>query len=207
MRRFVDGSQTMSWGTDNTLVTLDGRSLHLRQAVEDDALGFIQAMDVIAREGLYFLRSRFEVDEKKQCAFIAGARDRGDLILLAVDDMGEGRIVGWVSIFRARAEFLQHTAELGMGVVPDYRGIGLGTALIDRSLRWAAGQKIEKVKLGVRAGNERARALYEKFGFVKEGRRVRDIKDQHGHYDDIIEMSFFISGAQPASAEDNAEAA
>ncbi len=207
MKRFVDGSHTTSWGTDSRLATLDDRPLRLRQAVEDDALGFIQAMDVIAREGLYFLRSRFEVDEKKQRAVIAGVRDRGDLILLAVDDMGAGRVVGWVSIFRARAEFLQHTAELGMGVVPVYRGIGLGTVLVDRSLRWAAGQKIEKVKLGVRAGNERARALYEKFGFVKEERRVRDIKDQHGHYDDIVEMAFFVSGALPTSAEDNAEAA
>ena len=207
MRRFVDGSQTTSWGTDSTLVILDGRSLRLRQAVEDDALGFIQAMDVIAREGLYFLRSRFEMDEQRQRALIAGVRDRGDLILLAVDDVGEGRVAGWVSIFRARAEFMQHTAELGMGVVPGYRGIGLGTVLVDRSLRWAAGQKIEKVKLCVRAGNERARALYEKFGFVKEGRRVRDIKDQHGHYDDIVEMSFFVSGALPTSAEDSAEAA
>lgn len=193
----------MSWNTNSPLVTLGDRSFRLRPAVQDDAAGFIHAVDLIAREGLYFLRSRFEADEAKQRAFLTRARDRGDLILLALDDTEQGRIAGWVSLFRAQAEFLQHTAELGMGVVAGYRGIGLGTELVDRSLRWAATQKVEKVKLRVRAGNERARALYEKFGFVEEGRRVRDIKDPHGHYDDVIEMSFFVSGFPPESAEDH----
>jgi ribosomal protein S18 acetylase RimI-like enzyme len=170
-------------------VTKDGRAVWLRPAVEDDAEAIIRAVDTVAREGRYFLRSRFERDVEQERAFLTETAEQGNLFLLALAD---GLLVGWVTLFRAHQEFRRHTAELGIGVLRAYRGIGIGGALMDQALRWAAGQGLEKVTLGVRAGNERAQALYRKLGFVEEGRRVRDIKDQHGRYDDTIEMSYFV---------------
>lgn len=170
-------------------VTKDGQTVWLRPAIEGDAAQLIQAVDSIAREEIYFIRSRFEMDEDQERAFIARAKERGDLILVAlVDD----QLLGWVTLFRARAEFLRHTAELGMGVVQDYRDVGIGTALMDYTLQWAAEHGIEKINLGVRTSNERARALYHKFGFVPEGYRVREIKDRQGHYDDNVNMAYFV---------------
>jgi ribosomal protein S18 acetylase RimI-like enzyme len=177
-------------------LTRDGRTVRLRLAVESDAADLIQAVDAVAREGAYFLRSRFEIDVEKERAFIAAARERGDLMLVAV--VG-GRLVGWVTLFRGRAEFLQHVGELGMGVIQGYRGLGIGAALMDHTLRWAAGQGFEKINLGVRATNQRARALYRKFGFVEEGHKVRQIKDLEGRYDDDIEMAYFVAPSQSSS--------
>jgi RimJ/RimL family protein N-acetyltransferase len=171
------------------IVIKDGRTIRLRPAVEEDAAQLVQAIDSVAREGLYFLRSRFDVDLEKEQVFIAEAREKGNLMLAA---LLEGKLVGWVTLFRGRAEFTQHTAELGMGVIQGLRGIGIGTALMDYALRWAAQQGFEKVNLGVRAGNERARVLYRKFGFVEEGCRVRDIKDLEGYYYDTVEMAYFV---------------
>ena len=167
----------------------DGRICTLRPAVGDDAADFIRAVDSVAREGQYFLRSRFEVDEDQERAFLAEAKERGDLILVAHVD---GALVGWVTLVRSKREFMRHTAEFGMGVVQGYRAIGIGTALIAWTLRYAAEQGIEKVNLGVRANNERAMALYRKFGFAVEGCRVRDIKDAQGQYHDTIEMARFL---------------
>lgn len=166
----------------------DGRAASLRPAVEDDAEAIIRAVDAVAREGRYFLRSRFERDVDKERAFLTETAEQGNLFLLALVD---GLLVGWVTLFRAHHEFRRHTAELGMGVLRAYRGIGIGGALMDQALHWAAGRGIEKVTLGVRASNEHAQALYRKFGFVEEGCRVRDIKDQHGRYDDTVAMSWF----------------
>jgi RimJ/RimL family protein N-acetyltransferase len=180
--------------------TRDGRVVWLRQAVEADAAAFIHAIDSVAREQRYFIRSRFEVEEQKERSFIARARQTGDLILVALDGSA---VVGWVTLFRAQAEFQRHTAELGMGIIQQYREIGLGTELMDRALRWAAENDIEKVNLGVRASNERAMALYHKFGFVQEGYRVRDIKDRQGRYDDDIEMAYFVPQAYLEPARDD----
>ena len=46
---------------------------------------------------------------------------------------------------------------------------------------------IEKIELQVFASNRPARALYRKFGFRQEGRRVRGRK-LDGKYDDVILM-------------------
>jgi ribosomal protein S18 acetylase RimI-like enzyme len=180
-------------------VTKDGRTGRLRPATEDDAEALIQSVDSVAREMVYFLRSRFELDVEKERIFIAEAAEQGNLMLMPELD---GGIVGWVTLFRARAEFLQQTAELGMGVLRGYRGIGIGTALMEHALKWASERGFEKVNLGVRVtSNERARALYRKFGFVEEGYRVQEIKDLDGRSDDSVEMAIFVSPSSPAHAE------
>ncbi len=180
-------------------VTKDGQKVWLRPAIEEDAANLIQGVDSVARELVYFIRSRFEMDVDKEKAFIAKARREGNLMLVAILD---GKLIGWVTLFRAQAEFLRHTAELGMGIMHSYRGIGIGTALMDYVLTWAAEHGIENVHLGVRVSNDRAKALYEKFGFVQEGYRVRQIKDPNGNYDDNVEMTYFVPQPPPAESEE-----
>jgi ribosomal protein S18 acetylase RimI-like enzyme len=175
----------------------DGRTVWLRRAVEDDAEALIRAADGVAREGRYFVRSRFEMEVERERAFIARAKERGDLILVALRDVPPGELVGWVMLLRARREFLRHTAELHMAVIRGYRGLGIGAALMDFALKWAAEHDLEKVNLGVRASNKRARTLYRKFGFVEEGYRLREVKDQHGRYDDNVEMACFLAPSSP----------
>lgn len=167
----------------------DGRTILLRPATTDDAAEMIRALDSVAREGAYLLRSRFDVTVEEERARIAQRREEGNLIVVAVFG---GKLVGWASLKRRRHEFLQHTVGLGMGVVRGYRGLGIGTALVNYVLEWAAEQGFEKVNLGVRANNERARALYRKLGFVEEGIRVREIKDLFGNYHDSVEMAYFV---------------
>lgn len=185
------------------LVTQGGQTVWLRPAIEDDAAELIRGMDSVAAEGKYFLRSRVERDVETERAFIARTRERGDLILVAVV---QGRPVGWLNLFRGQPEFLRHTAVLGMGVIKDFRGQGIGSALLDSGLKWAAEQGIEKVNLGVRASNRRARAIYYRFGFVEEGVLVREIRDQHGRYDDKVEMAYFVPPASAPQGEELADA-
>jgi ribosomal protein S18 acetylase RimI-like enzyme len=180
-------------------LTHDGRTVWLRPAIEEDAVAIIRAVDSVAREQAYLIRSRFEVEEDWERAFIAKAREQGNLLLVAL--LG-GEVVGWVTLFRSQAEFMRHTAQLGIGVVQDYRGIGLGSALMAYALEWAAEQGIEKVSLGVRSSNQRAQVLYHKLGFVQEGYRVRDIKDAQGCYDDNVEMAYFLPQVSPVPVEE-----
>lgn len=184
-----------------TLTTAGGETVYLRAAVVEDAGELTRAVDGVAREGAYFLRSTFEVDEEVERTFLANAQERGDLILVAKT---AGRIVGWVTLLRGKAEFQQHLAELGTGVVQGWRGCGIGAGLMDYALEWAVERGIEKVKLGVRAGNDRAHALYLRFGFVEEGYRVRDVKDQDGAYHDVVEMAWFVPGPSGEDGDNNA---
>lgn len=163
--------------------------VRLRPATQLDAAALICAVDSVAREISYFLRSRFDRTVEEERVLIARARKDGNLIVVALLDE---HLVGWATLRRGRREFLGHTLGLGMGVIRGYRGLGIGTALMDYALQWAAEQGFEKVTLGVRASNERARALYRKFGFAEEGYRVREIKDLYGCYHDSVEMAYFV---------------
>ena len=82
-----------------------------------------------------------------------------------------------------------HTGEFGVNVHPKYQGLGIGQALIENLLLWARqNDQIEKLFLQVFATNYKALKLYEKFGFVEEGRHIKAIKQLDGKYVDIIQM-------------------
>lgn len=77
-----------------------------------------------------------------------------------------GAIIGHIDL-RARSEpFTSHRALLGMGVLEEFRGRGIGLQLVEHALRWAATSNvIETIDLEVLAHNEQAIRLYRKAGF------------------------------------------
>jgi len=169
--------------------TKDGRKLILREAVPDDAAALVKAVDAVSRERRFFLRSRFEPDVEVEGAWLAQTRRRGDLILLGM--LGK-RLIGWVTLLRQAHEFRRHASELGIGVLREYRGLGVGWALMTATLEWAAKNHVERVELSVRASNIRARRLYESLGFVQEGYRTRSVKDDRGAYHDDVLMALLL---------------
>ena len=58
---------------------------------------------------------------------------------------------------------------------------------------------MEKLELQVYASNVAARRLYERFGFVVEGTRVRARK-LDGKYDDVILMGLFLTANSEADS-------
>ncbi len=58
-----------------------------------------------------------------------------------------------------------------VAVVPAFRGQGISSILFEEALRDARIRGVREFTLEVRAGNIPAIALYEKFGFITEGKR------------------------------------
>ena len=105
----------------------------------------------------------------------------------------EDEVVGWCDIVRRSMEGFRHAGRMGMGVVPDYRGSGIGRLLLTETLEAARSIGIERVELEVFASNEVAIALYRKLGFVVEGIKKRARK-LDGEYDDDLIMALFLGG-------------
>jgi len=110
-------------------------------------------------------------------------RLEGDLLAEA-----EGRIVGSIHVEPSRHGF----GEIGMAVAQDWRGRGVGSALLETAIAWAREQRLHKLSLDVFAHNERAIGLYRKFGFVEEGRRVKHYRRQSGELWDALEMGLLL---------------
>jgi len=67
---------------------------------------------------------------------------------------------------------LPFDAELqAIGVLPDCQGQGIGQRLLNKVVAVAKQWQAERLLLEVRAGNQRAIALYQQAGFGEDGRR------------------------------------
>jgi RimJ/RimL family protein N-acetyltransferase len=80
-----------------------------------------------------------------------------------------------------------------MGLVPEYRGRGIGARLLERTLKQALSTGFVRIELSVRADNLRAARLYEKVGFVREG-VLRDAVLVDGEFHDAIAMALIDRG-------------
>lgn len=90
-------------------------------------------------------------------------------LLLVVERRGQ--IAGWCRLYPwSGCEDNADEVELGIGVMAEYRGNGLGKALVGQALDWVARAGVERVTLTTRAGNSRAIHLFEVCGFAVTGR-------------------------------------
>ena len=79
-----------------------------------------------------------------------------------------------------------------MAVAREWRGQGVGAALLVAATDWARARGLHKLSLGVFAHNEAALGLYRKFGFVEEGRRSKHYRRSSGELWDSIEMGLLL---------------
>ena len=83
-------------------------------------------------------------------------------------------------------------AELGMLVAREWRGRGVGSALLAAAIERARADGLHKLSLEVFPHNEAGIALYRKFGFVEEGRRVQQFRRASGELRDSVVMGLLL---------------
>jgi RimJ/RimL family protein N-acetyltransferase len=105
----------------------------------------------------------------------------------------DGRIVARLSLSRDPHPASRHVADLGLMVAEEYRRRGIGKRLLDEAVAWARASGIVKLELHVFPWNEPAIALYESFGFEREGYRRRHY-ERGGEYVDAILMAYVLRG-------------
>jgi putative acetyltransferase len=166
----------------------------LREATEDDYPGGLDALsDAVAAEGRW-IGSELPIDHEARRRHRQAVRGEPGRFasFVAVCDR---RPIGHLTIERTP----YGVANLGMVVDAEWRGRGVGSALLARAIEWARDVGAHKVALEVWPHNERARALYEKFGFVEEGRLVRHYRRKSGELWDAVLMGLVLDGTSPGS--------
>jgi RimJ/RimL family protein N-acetyltransferase len=143
-----------------------------------------RALDVVARERRYLtLTEAFPLPQTRD--FVLGLIKRSDPMFVALVD---GEVVGWCDIQRHPFAARSHRGTLGIGLIPAYRGHGIGSRLMDPTLKQAFATGFVRVEFSVRADNLRAVRLYEKHGFAREG-VLRDAAFMDGEFHDAIAMA------------------
>jgi ribosomal protein S18 acetylase RimI-like enzyme len=132
---------------------------------EGHIAGFHRTLDVVARERRYLAFLEAPAIETTR-AFILDMIERGYPQFVA---LSEAEVVGWCDVTPKSRPVFEHSGVLGMGLLPPFRGRGIGTRLMQRALDAARAFGLSRVELTVRQDNANAIALYRKFGFQPEG--------------------------------------
>jgi RimJ/RimL family protein N-acetyltransferase len=106
----------------------------------------------------------------------------------------EGAIVGRLSLARDPHPASRHVADLGLMVAASHRRLGIGRALLETAVEWARNHRVSKLELHVFPHNEPAIALYDSFGFVREGYRRRHYRRGREYVDAILMAYFTLPG-------------
>src|SRR5689334_2119445 len=145
---------------DSKLMTASGAAkvtdIRIVPAEEKHAAGFTAVLDYVARERRYigFLEGP-PVESMREFlrSIVAGAGVQ--LFVITPDE----RVVGWCDIVRNTREGFRHSGRLGMGLLPEYRGRGIGRQLASKAIQAARDMGIERIELEVYASNGAAREL------------------------------------------------
>ena len=153
----------------------------VRPAAADDARAMAELFAAVAVERTG-IATEPPVDIDERTALFARTA-AGSVV--AVDG---GQIVGMLHVEVSRHGF----GEIGMLVDRDWRGCGVGWALVQAAISWARGRGLHKLCLEVFAHNTAAIALYRKSGFVEEGRRTRQYRRANGELWDSVVMGLAL---------------
>jgi putative acetyltransferase len=149
----------------------------VRPARRSEARRLAEILAEIAEER-ESIASEPPVDLAERARAFAASID-GTIVAVADDD-----IVGSLHIEPSRFGF----GELGMGVPRPWRGRGVGSLLMTAAIEKARADGLHKLSLEVFPSNTTAIALYRKFGFVEEGRRLKQYRRANGELWDALVM-------------------
>jgi len=157
----------------------------VRPAREEDLDSLIDLVAAVAAEGRW-IGTEAPVDRERRRRMLADALGRERTLLLLAE--AGGRVVAELSMDLAG----YGVADLGMLVADGWRGHGVGSELLRAGLDWAGQAGAHKVTLQVWPHNQAAVALYEKFGFQREGVLRRHYRRRNGELWDAVVMGLLL---------------
>jgi ribosomal protein S18 acetylase RimI-like enzyme len=153
----------------------------VRGAAEADARAMAELFAAVAAERTG-IATEPPVDVEERAAQFAQTVS-GSVVAVA-----GGQLVGLIHVEASRHGF----GELGMLVHRDWRGRGVGSALLREAIVRARGAGLHKLCLEVFTHNEAGIALYRKAGFAEEGRRAGQYRRANGELWDAIVMGLAL---------------
>lgn len=173
----------------------------IRRATHDDLDDLLDLREAVASEGVWIgaqVPLDREGDRARHLDTIERQADGTSCVCLVAEI--DGALVGSLAMHAPIG-----IAHLGMNVADGHRGQGIGAALVAAGIEWAREAGVHKVELEHWPWNHRARALYERFGFVEEGYRRRQYRRKDGSLWDSVVMGLVLDEDAPGHEERAAE--
>ena len=144
-------------------------------------------LDVVARERKYLALEQAPSIEDVQAFFLARKKKNYPHYIALMND----EVIGWSNIDVRQRPVYQYTGVLAVGVLPAYRGKGIGEALMRVVIEKGKEAGFKRLELSVREANLPAIALYHKLGLVTEGVH-KNAFYQDGKFENLLTMALLV---------------
>ncbi len=165
----------------------------LRIAGPDDAAALMKLKQRLDEETSFMLLEPDERDTSIQALtrHLDEVSRSGNSVVIVADRRGD--LAGYVELVGGKFRRNRFTTHVVIGVLAEASGKGVGGGLLEEAKRWAAARGLRRMELNVMAHNHRAIALYERAGFVHEGRRAECLLID-GKFLDELCMAMILPG-------------
>ena len=167
--------------------------LLIREAEAEDAAELVTFLNCVSLEtdftsldgdGILLTSEEMEVFLNKQAS-----SDNQITLLAFLND----KIAGIVNITADQRKRVRHIGDLFIVIGKRYWNNGLGSLLLEEAIEWAQASGIlRRLQLTVQTRNQAAVHLYQKYGFVIEGRQERGAYIEEGKFIDVYLMGKLI---------------
>ena len=155
--------------------------IRVREATLADVDAVVDILVEVAGEGRW-IGTEAPVDVERRRRRMAEDVEGDDVVVLVAE--AAGAPVGQLGLHLAP----YGVGDLGMAVAAGWRGRGVGTALLAEAVARARKAGAHKLALQVWPHNAAALALYERFGFQREGYLTRHYRRRSGELWDAVVM-------------------
>jgi ribosomal protein S18 acetylase RimI-like enzyme len=149
--------------------------------------GYRKAVDSVAKERKYLAFLQAPAIEKTRAFVLENLKGNWPHVVAMVNN----KVVGWCDIASLGRPVFAHSGCLGVGVIQEYRGQGIGEALLRKAIELAKLKGLTRIELTVREHNTKAIALYKKLGFEIEGLHRKAVL-VGGEYENHLSMALLF---------------
>ena len=165
---------------DKRVPLRDGREACLRALRPGEGPLLAELMREVCADTPYMARTPEEWDlPPEQAEAFVGAVNDSPYGLLIAAEIG-GTVAGTCQLSLMHRRKTAHRGEIAIGVRREFRELGLGGALMREAIEFARACGLSQLELSYIEGNERARRLYARFGFVPVAVHPNAFRQQDG---------------------------
>lgn len=177
---------------DKQIILKDGRSAVLKSPCKEDAEIFLSFIKKSCGETEYLARypEEWNITIEQEEAWVN--RLRSSTNTLGIGCYVGGDVVGNCEISFRGGKKTSHRASIAIAILKEFWNLGIGSAMVAELIEEAKKWGTEIVELEFIEGNERAKNLYQKYGFREVSERPNAYKLKDGTYRKEIYMQRYL---------------
>lgn len=167
--------------------------LTVREAVPDDAKELLTVLNQVRQETDFLTMDETDVNVsiEAQKIYLDNLYESDNNVLFVA--FANKKMVGTISVHADNHYRIRHIGEIGISILKDYWGCGIGSILFEEMSTWAKNSGIiRRLELTVQQRNEKAIHMYERLGFQTEAIMARGAVDKDGNFLNVHLMSKMV---------------